>query len=287
MAIYWSTMQMHPVEEEDIQDIFNFAKEYHKNKDTTYGRAFYEKLSKAVYKFYTDNFLTTKFVDSFLRDTQSDKAKAAQYESYKNFINNSVYPSMDSAAMKLGFELDDNPGWKSYKKNIVGFDGPNYKFYLTVTNGLDFKTYNDNITRFALLLGALAKAPIQGTYSIKFAKTYLGMLKHKDTIVIHFKWPTDAQAIWNAVNSVGLKLYPREDLHRIELGLDKQKGNFDSSDDSSDSQLTATEFLNTALSGVLSESAVSQPIQKDLIFSELMRAQFEAPHRKNIHLNYR
>ena len=287
MAIYWPTMQMHQGERPLVDEIIKYACRYNSSKNTSNAIAEYERLKKSVYDFYTFNFLTYKFIDDFLKDMQSDKSKAAQYQSYKKFMDETVYPAMDSAAQKLGFDSDSNPGWKSYKKNIVGFDGPNYKFYLTVTNGLDFATYNSNIQKFVLLLAALAKAPVQGTFSVKFSSTYFGMLKHKDTIVIHFKWPGDAQAIWNAVNSVGLSLYPREDLHRIELGLDKQKGNFDSSDDSSDSQLTASGFLDSALQGILSPDSCSKSISPEIVFHELMRAQFEAAHRQHVNLNYK
>ena len=115
------------------------------------------------------------------------------------------------------FQLE-RVGRKSDKKKN------SYKIYLTFNkldqNGKFLSSLYENYMKLPKFLRLLSEENFNGEVSFKVGNNFLMSLRHKDSVVIHFKNIEDKDKINSVISAVEFDLVSRESVGRTDLGMD-------------------------------------------------------------------
>jgi hypothetical protein len=204
-----------------------------------------DKLRQEVYDYYTlesNNNISsffeekTKELAGMSREDRASDPLFVWWSSLKNAMR-------ETAARRGWTENDNSPTWLQYE--IIGRrsspSSQSYKKYMTFkkmddNGGLSAKFYQ-NYGKLPALLAEIAKENLSGELTFKIPSHPLVALRHKDSVVIHFKDMNDLPKIDAAVGRVGFDLVSRQEVGRTDIGVDNISGV--TGKKSSDSQLAA------------------------------------------------
>jgi hypothetical protein len=240
-----------------------------------------EVLDNKLYEYYTSNFLLAPYIDDL--KYSSDPSTRAWIDGFRqkfNVVGNSVIQE----GRDLGFDVFTNTGWLFFNKKAKLISNKTYyKFYLTITDGWNLDKLLKNMERLKNLIGLIHSMNNNGYVSMKIAVPLYALLGHKDTVVIHFSDESDAKGLWAAVQSSGLDLYPRDNLHRLDWGFDMH---------GSDTQLVVENFPNVIQSTRAIRSSICPPHtlssdERQNVFDALRYNNYSAPHRQHVNLQHK
>ena len=160
-----------------------------------------------------------------------------------------IKSELELMAPKVGWVANtESPEWFQLEK--VGRKSDknknSYKIYLTF-NKFDQKGklssfLYENYMKLPKFLRLLSEENFNGEVSFKVGNNFLKSLRHKDSVVIHFKNFEDKDKINSVISAVEFDLVSRESVGRTDLGMDI----YDQATDKkmSDSQLVADRALS-------------------------------------------
>lgn len=204
-----------------------------------------KRLKSEIYDYYT--FELSGNISSFYEEKTRELAGMSkqQRESDPLFTWwSSLKEAMRETANRRGWtENDNSPEWIQYEK--IGRRSlpseQSYKKYITFKklddNGNLSTSFYENYGKLPLLLSEISKEALSGELTFKISSHPLKALRHKDSVVIHFKDMTDLPKIESAVSRVGFEVVKRESVGRTDIGVDSLSTL--TGEKSSDSQLAA------------------------------------------------
>lgn len=138
-----------------------------------------------------------------------------------------IKSELELMAPKVGWVANtESPEWFQLEK--VGRKSDknknSYKIYLTF-NKFDHKGklssfLYENYMKLPKFLRLLSEENFNGEISFKIGNNFLKSLRHKDSVVIHFKNIEDKDKINSVISAVEFDLVSRESVGRTDLGMD-------------------------------------------------------------------
>jgi len=208
-------------------------------------------LKNTIYFYYTED----EGVKDQISNITNDPAKRKEYNEYWTKVKN----KLSEIAKNNGWTIDDSDSWFQFTKPFNSSKNPgNFKYYITFQKG---QKYFENINKLGKLLTSLNSKKTNGKVSFKIATYFTVGYKHNDSVVIHYNYKEDEQAVIDSVKEVGFETVDRQKMGRTELGRDE---------DTSDSDLIAIKAVETieqnknVLLPLLSAEKTSQEYKKGL-----------------------
>lgn len=251
-----------------------------------------DRLKSAIYDYYTLESVDTissfyenktKELSSLSKDERKNDPLMRWWSSLKSAMN-------DSAGRRGWVENDNNPEWIQYEK--IGRSSQksdhSYKKYLTFKkvddNGNLTTSFYENYAKLPILLSELSSQSLSGELTFKISSHPLKALRHKDSVVIHFKDMADLPKIESAVANTGFDLVSREKVGRTDIGVDSISGA--TGKKGSDSQIAAERAVeNIKMNKTLLEEKLKNPSTKmeglSAINHILNKVMMESSHRNN------
>ena len=120
--------------------------------------------------------------------------------------------------------MDDNGWFQLNKPYTTVKNAGNFKYYITFQKKQKFF---DNVNKLGKLLTSLNSKKTNGKVSFKIGSTFGGAYEHNDSVVIHFNYKEDQQAVLEAVKEANFEIVNRSQVGRTELGRDEDKSDSD------------------------------------------------------------
>lgn len=250
-----------------------------------------DRLRSKIYDYYT--LESVENISSFFENKTKELSSLSRTERENDPLIrwwSSLKSAMNESAAKRGWtENDNSPAWIQYEK--IGRSSQkndhSYKKYITFKKVDDkvnlTSSFYQNYGKLPILLSELASQNLEGEMTFKIPSHPLMALKHKDSVVIHFKNIADLPKIESAVASVGFDLVRREQVGRTDIGVDSISST--TGKKSSDSQLASERAVeNIKLNKNLLEEKLKNPSTKmeglSAINHILNRVMVESSHRR-------
>ena len=208
-------------------------------------------LKNTIYFYYTKD----EGAKDQVLDILNDPAKRKQYNEYWT----KVKTKLQEISKNNNWTVIDDNAWFQMTKPYNSVKNPgNFKYYITFQKGQKFF---DNVNKIGKLLTSLNSKKTTGKVSFKIGSVFGSAYEHKDSIVIHFNYQQDQQAILEAVKEANFETVDRQKIGRTDLGRDE---------DTSDSDLIAIKAVENieqnknVLLPLLSAEKTSQEYKKGL-----------------------
>ena len=249
-----------------------------------------DRLRKQIYDYYTLEL--SENISSFYEKKTRELAGMSREDRASDPLFtwwSSLKGAMMETATRRGWtENDNSPTWLQYE--LVGRrsspSSQSYKKYMTFSKldddgNLSSKFYQ-NYGKLPALLAEIAKENLSGELTFKIPSHPLVALRHKDSVVIHFKDMNDLEKIEDAIGRVGFDLVSREEVGRTDIGVDSNSSLTEKK--SSDSELVAEKAVeNIKLNKSLLERLLKNPSTKmeglSAVNAILNKVMMESSHR--------
>jgi hypothetical protein len=215
------------------------------------GKSDRKALQSTIYDYFTKDSSVKDEVLKAMQDTN----RRDQYNQYWTKVKN----KLSEIAKNNGWTIDDSGAWFQFTKPYNSSkNSGNFKYYITFEKG---QKYFDNINKLGKLITSLNSKKTNGKVSFKIATHFLAGYQHNDSVVIHYNYKEDEQAVVSSVKEVGFEAVDRQKMGRTDLGRDE---------DTSDSDLVAKKVVETieqnknVLLPLLSAEKTSQEYKKGL-----------------------
>jgi len=184
---------------------------------------------KEIYDYYTleSSDLIHNEYDRRVRELQNLNSKEEIRKYDVNAFWSKIKSELELMAPKVGWVANtESPEWFQLEK--VGRKSDknknSYKIYLTFNkfdqNGKLSSFLYENYMKLPKFLRLLSEENFNGEVSFKVGNNFLKSLRHKDSVVIHFKNIEDKDKINSVVSAVEFDLVSRESVGRTDLGMD-------------------------------------------------------------------
>jgi hypothetical protein len=185
-------------------------------------------LEDVIYDYYT---LESSDIihDEYKRKTKEIENLKGIEETLKYDVNafwSKIKSELESIASQFGWTANtESPEWFQLERIGRKPDNSNsHKIYLTFNkfspDGKLSPSLYENYMKLSRLLRLLAGENFAGEVTFKVGNNFLKSVRHKDSVVIHFKNIADKDKINSVVGAVGFDLTPREDVGRTDSGVD-------------------------------------------------------------------
>ena len=186
-----------------------------------------ETLKSEIYDYYT--FEVSGNISSFYKEKTKELSTMPRQKRELDPLFtwwSSLKEAMRETANRRGWkENDDSTDWIQYEDiGRISTSNQSYKKYITFKklddNGNLSTSFYENYGKLPLLLSEIIKESLSGELTLKISSHPLKALRHKDSVVIHFKDMTDLPKIESAVGRVGFEVVERESVGRTDIGVD-------------------------------------------------------------------